>query len=67
MTWQVRPQLRQPKPRGMSALFDQRPGKWLRLSLSAVVCVVAFSFAAWVSLRKSAGFQRQIDALKTLD
>jgi hypothetical protein len=52
---------------GGGLLFDERPGKWLRYSLSAVVCAVAFLCAAWVSWRKSAGFQREIDALETLD
>jgi hypothetical protein len=34
---------------------------------TAVICALAFAFAAWVSLRQRAGFQREIDALKTLD
>jgi len=30
-------------------------------------CGLVFVFGAWFSLRKSKGFQREIDALKTLD
>jgi hypothetical protein len=52
---------------GGTALFDERPHKWLRWNLAAVVCALAFVFGAWVSLRKSKGFQRELDALKTLD
>jgi hypothetical protein len=48
-------------------LFDERPGKWLRLSWAAVVCALAFVIGLKISLRKSAGFQRELDALKTLD
>lgn len=47
-------------------LFDERPGKWLRLSLAAVVCALAFVIGLTISLRKSAGFQRELDAVKTL-
>jgi len=52
---------------GGDLLFDERPHKWLRLSLSALVCALALLIGGWVSFRKSAGFQREIDALKTLD
>jgi len=52
---------------GGTLLFDERPHKWLRLSLATLVCAMAFLFAAWFSLRKSAGFQKELDALKTLD
>jgi hypothetical protein len=52
---------------GSGLLFDERPGKGLRLSLSAVVCALAFLLGAWVSFRKGQGFQRELDALKTLD
>jgi hypothetical protein len=52
---------------GSGLLFDERPGKGLRLSLSALVCSLAFLLGAWVSFRKSQGFQRELDALKTLD
>lgn len=48
-------------------LFDERPGKWLRLSLAAVVCALAFLLGAWVSFRKGEEYQREIDALKSLD
>jgi hypothetical protein len=52
---------------GGDLLFDERPHKWLRLSLSALVCALALLIGGWVSFRKSAAFQREIDALKTLD
>jgi hypothetical protein len=52
---------------GGTLLFDERPHKWLRLSLSALVCALAFVFGARYSLRKSKGFQSELDALKTLD
>ena len=52
---------------GGTLVFDQSPGKWLRLSLSALICAFAFVFGARVSLSKSRGFQRELDALKTLD
>jgi hypothetical protein len=52
---------------GGGLFFDERPCKWLRLSLAAVVCALAMLVGAWVSWRKGAGFQREIDALKTLD
>jgi hypothetical protein len=52
---------------GGGLLFDDRPHKWLRLSLAAVVCALAFLLGAWVSFRKSQGFQRELDALRTLD
>lgn len=51
---------------GGTLLFDERPGKWLRLSLSSVICALAFVLGIWVSRRKSAGFQKELDALKTL-
>jgi hypothetical protein len=52
---------------GGTLLFDERPHKWLRLGVATLVCALAFVFGAWVSLRKSQGFQRELDALKTLD
>jgi hypothetical protein len=52
---------------GGALLFDERPHKLLRLSLAAAVCALAFLLGAWVSFRKSRGFQRELDALKTLD
>jgi hypothetical protein len=52
---------------GGTLLFDERPHKWLRWSLAALVCALALVFGARFSLRKSKGFQREIDALKTLD
>lgn len=52
---------------GGTLLFDERPHKWLRLSLAALVCALAFVFGARVSARKSKAFQRELDALKTLD
>jgi hypothetical protein len=39
----------------------------LRLSLAALVCALALPFGAWVSWRKGAESQRELDALKTLD
>jgi hypothetical protein len=52
---------------GGTVLFDERPHKWLRWSLAAAVCALAFVFGARFSMRKSKGFQRELDALKTLD
>jgi hypothetical protein len=52
---------------GGGLLFDERPHKWLRLSLAATVCALAFLLGAWVSFRKSKWFQSELDALKTLD
>lgn len=48
-------------------LYDERPGKWLRLSLAALVCVLGSLLGAWVYARKGKEFQRELDALTTLD
>ncbi|HEY6620848.1 MAG TPA: hypothetical protein VIY68_14985 [Steroidobacteraceae bacterium] len=50
---------------GGTLLFDERPHKWLRLSLAAAVCVLALLLGAWVSFRRSAWFQKELDALNT--
>jgi hypothetical protein len=52
---------------GGTLLFDERPHKWLRLSVATLVCVLALLLGAWVSFRKSAWFQKELDALKTLN
>jgi hypothetical protein len=52
---------------GGGVLFDDRPHKWLRLSLAALVCALALLAAVWISFRKSEGFQRELAALYTLD
>jgi hypothetical protein len=52
---------------GGSLLFDDRPHKWLRLSLAALVCALAILAGVWIAFRKSEGFQRELDALNTLD
>jgi hypothetical protein len=52
---------------GGGLLFDERPHKWLRLSLAALVCALAFVLGAWISFRKSGRFQKELDALNTLD
>jgi hypothetical protein len=48
-------------------LVDERPDKLLRMSVATLVCALAFLLGAWVSLRKGDQFQREIDALKSLD
>jgi hypothetical protein len=52
---------------GGGLLFDDRPHKWLRLSLAALVCALAILAAVWIAFRKSEGFQTELDALNTLD
>ncbi|HEX3950396.1 MAG TPA: hypothetical protein VHW95_11145 [Steroidobacteraceae bacterium] len=52
---------------GGELLFDERPGKSVRLGLSAVVCATAFLLAAWVSWRKGREYQKELDALGTLE
>lgn len=52
---------------GGDMLFDDRPYKWLRLSVSAAVCALAFVLAIWLSTSMSRAFQRELDALKSLD
>lgn len=52
---------------GGTLLFDERPHKWLRLSLAASVCVIALLLGAGVSRRRSAWFSKELDALRSLD
>jgi hypothetical protein len=52
---------------GGGLLFDERPGKALRLGLSAAVCAASFLLAAWISSRKGREYQKELDALKTLE
>jgi hypothetical protein len=48
-------------------LYDERPGKWLRLSVAALVCVLGSLLATWIYARKGKDFQHELDALTTLD
>jgi hypothetical protein len=48
-------------------LYDERPGKWLRLGLAALVCVLASLLGTWIYARKGKDFQRELDALTSLD
>lgn len=48
-------------------LYDPRPGKWLRLSVAALVCVLGSLLGTWIYARKGNDFQRELDALASVD
>jgi hypothetical protein len=48
-------------------IYDERPGKWLRLTLAALVCVLGSLLGAWIYARRGNDLQRELDALTTLD